>query len=120
MLGFVARTRNGDFGEKYLALKWRCLSSPSNWLASAARLDASARARDRALADMIVMALVSFCYGRVVAWYTCPTEHASTTRSVWRLQWLRYITAAVVTESNPEGILTNSDLERAAVVFMLS
>ena len=40
--------------------------------------------------------------------------------TVWRLQWLRDITAAVVTESNPEGIPTNSDLERAAVVLNLS
>ena len=40
--------------------------------------------------------------------------------TVWQLQWLWYITTAVVTESNPEGILTNSDLERAAVVCKLS
>jgi hypothetical protein len=37
--------------------------------------------------------------------------------TVWRLQWPRDITAAVVSESNPTGKLTNSDLEMAAVVL---
>lgn len=40
--------------------------------------------------------------------------------TVWRLQWPRDITAAVVSESNPEGALTNSDLEMAAVLLHLS
>ena len=40
--------------------------------------------------------------------------------TVWRLQWPRDITAAVVSESNPDGALTNSDLEMAAVVLHLS
>ncbi len=40
--------------------------------------------------------------------------------TVWRLQWPRDITAAVVSESNPTGTLTNSDLEMAAVVLHLS
>ncbi len=40
--------------------------------------------------------------------------------TVWRLQWPRDITAAVVSESNPTGTLTKSDLEMAAVVLHLS
>ena len=40
--------------------------------------------------------------------------------TVWRLQWPRDITAAVISESNPTGALTNSDLEMAAVVLHLS
>ena len=40
--------------------------------------------------------------------------------TVWRLQWPRDITAAVVSESNPAGKLTNSDLEMAAVVLHFS
>ena len=40
--------------------------------------------------------------------------------TVWRLQWPRDITAAVVSESNPTGTLTNSDLEMAAVVLQLN
>ena len=37
--------------------------------------------------------------------------------TVWRLQWPPDITAAVVSDSNPTGTLTNSDLEMAAVVL---
>jgi hypothetical protein len=40
--------------------------------------------------------------------------------TVWRLQWPRDITVAVVSDSNPDGALTNSDLEMAAVVLHLS
>ena len=40
--------------------------------------------------------------------------------TVWRLQWPPDITAAVVSESNPTGALTNSDLEMAAVVLHLN
>ncbi|KAI2511562.1 adenylate kinase [Fragilaria crotonensis] len=40
--------------------------------------------------------------------------------TVWRLQWPLDITAAVVSESNPTGALTNSDLEMAAVVLQLN
>ena len=40
--------------------------------------------------------------------------------TVWRLQWPRDITAAVISESNPTGTLTNSDLEMAAVVLQLN
>ena len=40
--------------------------------------------------------------------------------TVWRLQWPLDITAAVVSESNPTGTLTNSDLEMAAVVLQLN
>jgi hypothetical protein len=36
------------------------------------------------------------------------------------LQWPRDITAAVISESNPTGMLTNSDLEMAAVVLQLN
>ena len=45
---------------------------------------------------------------------TCPLPE-----TVWRLQWPRDITAAIVSESNPLGVLTNSDLEMAAVVLNL-
>ena len=40
--------------------------------------------------------------------------------TVWRLQWPQDITAAVISESNPTGTLTNSDLEMAAVVLQLN
>jgi hypothetical protein len=40
--------------------------------------------------------------------------------TVWRLQWPLDITAAVISESNPTGTLTNSDLEMAAVVLQLN
>jgi hypothetical protein len=40
--------------------------------------------------------------------------------TVWRLQWPPDITAAVVSESNPTGTLTNSDLQMAAVVLHLN
>ena len=38
---------------------------------------------------------------------------------VWRLQWPWDITAAIVSESNPLGALTNSDLEMAVVELHL-
>ncbi len=45
---------------------------------------------------------------------------SSVRETVWRLQWPPDITAAVVSESNPTGALTNSDLEMAAVVLHLN
>jgi hypothetical protein len=40
--------------------------------------------------------------------------------TVWQLQWPLDITAAVISESNPTGALTNSDLEIAVVVLQLN
>jgi hypothetical protein len=47
-------------------------------------------------------------FGAGVDWFSgnCPLPE-----TVWRLQWPRDITAAIVSESNPLGALTNSDLE---------
>jgi hypothetical protein len=56
-------------------------------------------------------------FGAGGVWFSgaCPLPE-----TVWRLQWPRDITAAVVSESNPTGTLTNSDLEMAAVVLHLN
>ena len=56
-------------------------------------------------------------FGAGAVWFSgaCPLPE-----TVWRLQWPRDITAAVVSESNPTGTLTNSDLEMAAVVLHLN
>ena len=56
-------------------------------------------------------------YGAGGVWFSgqCPLPE-----TVWRLQWPRDITAAVISESNPTGTLTNSDLEMAAVVLQLN
>ena len=56
-------------------------------------------------------------FGAGGVWFsgTCPLPE-----TVWRLQWPQDISAAVVSESNPAGTLTNSDLEMAAVVLHLN
>jgi hypothetical protein len=56
-------------------------------------------------------------YGAGGVWFSglCPLPE-----TVWRLQWPADITAAVISESNPTGTLTNSDLEMAAVVLQLN
>ena len=56
-------------------------------------------------------------FGAGGVWFsgTCPLPE-----TVWRLQWPPDITAAVVSDSNPAGTLTNSDLELAAVVLHLN
>ena len=56
-------------------------------------------------------------FGAGGVWFSgqCPLPE-----TVWRLQWPRDITAAVISESNPTGTLTNSDLEMAAVVLQLN
>ena len=56
-------------------------------------------------------------YGAGGVWFSgqCPLPE-----TVWQLQWPRDITAAVISESNPTGTLTNSDLEMAAVVLQLN
>ncbi len=50
-------------------------------------------------------------------WYSrqCPLPER-----VWHLQWPADITAAVISESNPTGKLTSSDLEMAVVVLQLN
>ncbi len=40
--------------------------------------------------------------------------------TVWQLQWPLDITSAVISESNPTGTLTNSDLQMAPVVLQLN
>ena len=56
-------------------------------------------------------------FGAGGVWFSgrCPLPE-----TVWRLQWPWDITAAVISESNPTGTLTNSDLEMAAVVLQLN
>jgi hypothetical protein len=56
-------------------------------------------------------------FGAGGVWFSgqCPLPE-----TVWRLQWPADITAAVISESNPTGTLTNSDLEMAAVVLQLN
>jgi hypothetical protein len=56
-------------------------------------------------------------YGAGGVWFSgrCPLPE-----TVWRLQWPADISAAVISESNPTGTLTNSDLEMAAVVLQLN
>ena len=56
-------------------------------------------------------------FGAGGVWFSgsCPLPE-----TVWRLQWPLDITAAVVSESNPTGTLTNSDLEMAAIVLHLN
>jgi hypothetical protein len=56
-------------------------------------------------------------FGAVGVWFSgqCPLPETG-----WRLQWPADITAAVISESNPTGTLTNSDLEMAAVVLQLN
>jgi hypothetical protein len=55
-------------------------------------------------------------FGAGRAWFdgTSPV-----TETAWQLQWSLEITAALISESNPTGALTNSDLEMAAVVLQL-
>ena len=55
-------------------------------------------------------------FGAGGVWFSGTCQLPET---VWRLQWPRDITAAIVSESNPLGALTNSDLEMAAVVLHL-
>jgi hypothetical protein len=66
-------------------------------------------------------AYIGYCdasaFGAGGVWFSGTSPLPET---VWRLQWPRDITAAVVSESNPTGTLTNSDLEMAAVVLHLS
>ncbi|KAI2511269.1 adenylate kinase [Fragilaria crotonensis] len=66
-------------------------------------------------------AYIGYCdasgFGAGGVWFS-GTEPLPET--VWRLQWPRDITAAIISESNPTGKLTNSDLEMAAVVLHLS
>ena len=56
-------------------------------------------------------------FGAGGVWFS---GQSSLPETVWRLQWPRDITAAVISESNPTGTLTNSDLEMAAVVLQLN
>jgi hypothetical protein len=56
-------------------------------------------------------------FGAGSVWFSGTS---SVHKRVWRLQWPQDITAAVVSESNPTGALTNSDLEMAAVVLHLN
>ena len=56
-------------------------------------------------------------FGAGGVWFS---GQCSLPETVWRLQWPRDISAAVISESNPTGTLTNSDLEMAAVVLQLN
>jgi hypothetical protein len=47
-------------------------------------------------------------------WFGANTALASI---VWRIQWPKDITDAVISSSNPTGRLTNSDLEMAGVLL---
>ena len=56
-------------------------------------------------------------FGAGGVWFSGKSELPPT---VWRIQWPADITAAVISDSNPGGTLTNSDLEMAAVLIQQS
>ena len=45
-------------------------------------------------------------------------ENKATPLTVFRVQWPADITAAIITDSNPTGTLTNNDLEMAGLLFL--
>ena len=65
-------------------------------------------------------AYIGYCdasaFGAGGIWFSGTSPVPET---VWRLQWPLDIAAALVSESNPTGVLTNSELEMAAVVLQL-
>ena len=64
---------------------------------------------------------IGFCdasaFGAGGVWFSGV---CSVPETVWRLQWPKDITAAVVSDSNPTGTLTNSDLEMAAILLQVN
>jgi hypothetical protein len=56
-------------------------------------------------------------FGAGGVWFSGKSELPPT---VWRIQWHADITTAVISDSNPTGTLTNSDLEMAAVLIQQS
>jgi hypothetical protein len=61
---------------------------------------------------------VGFCdasaFGAGGVWFSC---NQTLPPSVWRLEFPADITAQVVSDKNPDGVLTNSDLEMAGVIL---
>jgi hypothetical protein len=61
---------------------------------------------------------VGFCdasaFGAGGVWFSC---NQAIPPSVWRLEFPADITAQVVSDKNPDGVLTNSDLEMAGVIL---